>query len=47
MLVFLDERIGGGNDVLGRAIVLLQLKGFELGILLFKPQNVANVGTSK
>ena len=42
-----NDGIGGIDDVLGGAIVLLQLHDLELGIVLLEIEDVGDVGTSK
>ena len=39
-----DHGVGGVQDVLGRAVVLLQTDGPGPGVLLFKAEDVLDVG---
>ena len=42
-LVVLDDRVGRLHDVLGGAVVLLQLEDLQLGVVLLEVQNVLNI----
>ena len=47
MLVLADDGIGRINNILSRAIVLLQFVDAQVGILVAQVENVANVGSTE
>src|SRR6202012_1648363 len=47
LLIIGDNAISYVDDILGGAIVLLQLKYFQVGIILFKIEDVLDIGPTE
>ena len=46
LAIVADDRVGGGQDGFGRAVVLLELEDARLGKVALEVQDVANVGAA-